>query len=375
MAYIEVKNVRIAGMSAGVPKFVCDNKEMADLLSDYSEAKEGGTYIDDFIASTGVKQRRIDPTLTTSDLGLPAAEKLIADLGWDKKSIGALLFVSQTADYILPATACILQDKLGLSRECFATDISLGCSGWVYGLSMAASLVSNGHGDTMNRALLIAGDSKGRVPGDAPLFGAACTVTALEYKEGAKGFQFHFGTDGSGYEAIIIPDGGCRNGISKESFENYEFDGHMYNRLQARMDGMDVFSFGITTAPKSMKRLAEHFGFDYQEADYYVFHQANKMMNDKIAKKLKLDNDKVPMSILDFGNTSSASIPLTIVSQLKGKIEEKTSRFICCGFGVGLSWGTVAFEQEGCVISDLVELGETNITKDRIIEYYKSINK
>lgn len=375
MAYIEVKNVRIAGMSAGVPKFVCDNREMADLLSDYAEKKEEGTSIDDFIASTGVERRRINPTLTTSDLGLPAAEQLIADLGWEKKSIGALLFVSQTADYILPATACILQDKLGLSHECYATDISLGCSGWVYGLSLAASLVSNSHGDTMNRALLIAGDSVGRVPGDSPLFGAACTVTALEYEEGGKGFQFHFGTDGSGYEAIIIPDGGCRNGITPESFENYEFDGHQYNRLQARMDGMDVFTFGFTTAPKSVKRLAEHFGFDHQEADYYVFHQANKMMNDKIAKKLKLDPERVPMCIQDFGNTSSASIPLTIVSQLKGKIEDRTTRFICCGFGVGLSWGTVAFDQEGCVISDLVEVGDESTTKDNIIEYYKSIYK
>lgn len=375
MAFIEVKNVRIAGLSAGVPKFICDNKEMAALLTDNYNKEKGGTSVEDFIETTGVERRRINPTLTTSDLGLPAAEKLIEDLGWDKKSIGALLFVSQTADYILPATACILQDKLGLSRECFATDISLGCSGWVYGLSMAVSLVSNGHGDTMNRALLIAGDSIGRVPGDSPLFGAACTVTALEYEEGGKGFQFHFGTDGSGYEAIIIPDGGCRNGITPKSFENYEYDGHMYNRLQTRMEGMDVFTFGFTTAPKSVKRLAEHFGFDYQDADYFVFHQANKMMNDKIAKKLKLAPERVPMCIQDFGNTSSASIPLTIVSQLKGKIEDKTTRFICCGFGVGLSWGTAAFEQEGCVISDIVELGDENTSKESIIEYYKSINK
>lgn len=373
MAYLEVKNVRIAGMSAGVPKFVCDNKRMSELL--HESTMQSGTTIDDFITSTGVKQRRVDPELTTSDLGLPAAEKLIADLGWDKKSIGALLFVSQTADYILPATACILQDKLGLSRECYATDISLGCSGWVYGLSIAASLISNGHGDSMNRALLIAGDSKGRVPADDPLFGCACTVTALEYEEGAKGFQFHFGTDGSGYEAIIIPDGGSRNGITQESFENYEFDGRRFNRLQARMDGMDVFTFGFTTAPKSVKRIAEHFGFDYQEADYFVFHQANKMMNDKIAKKLKLDSERVPMCIQDFGNTSSASIPLTIVSQLKGKIEDKTARFICCGFGVGLSWGTVAFDQEGCVICDLVEVGDGSTTIESIIEYYKSIKK
>lgn len=372
MAYIEIKNVRIAGMSAGVPKFVCDNKRMSELLNRPTMAS--GVSVDDFIASTGVKQRRMDVNLTTSDLGIPAAEQLIADLGWDKKSIGALIFVSQTADYILPATACILQDKLGLSRECYATDISLGCSGWVYGLSMVASLVSNGHGDTLRRALLIAGDSKGRVNGDEPLFGAAATVTALEYEEGAEGFQFHFGTDGSGYEAIIIPDGGARNGVTEKSFEKYEFDGVRYHPLSVRMDGMEVFTFGFTTAPKSVKRLAEHFGFDYQGADYLIFHQANKMMNDKIIKKLKVEPERSPMSIQDFGNTSSASIPLTIVSQLKGKIENKETRFICCGFGVGLSWGTVAYTQKGCVISDLVEVGdEKTMNEEVLLNIYKEM--
>ena len=373
MAFIEVKNVRLAGISACVPSLVCENREKADILVDFSKEKSQGTSVDDFIKMTGVERRRIDPSLTTSDLGLHAAEKLIADIGWEKESISALLFVSQTADYILPATACILQDKLGLSRDCYAADVSLGCSGWVYGLSMAASLISNGHGSSMGRALLIAGDSKGRVPDDSLLFGAACTVTALEFAEGAKGFQFDFGSDGSGYDAIIIPDGGCRNGITPDSFKNYEFGGHTYNRLQTRMVGIDVFTFGVTTVPKSVKNLSEHFGFDYREADYYVFHQANLMMNEKIAKKLKLDGERVPMCIRDFGNTSSASIPLTIVSQLKGKIENKNTRFVCCGFGVGLSWGTVAFETDGCVISDLVELGDATCAKEQISEYYKKL--
>lgn len=367
MAFLDIKNVRIAGMSAGVPKFCIDNKDMAIMLGEDVHETEA------FIETTKVRQRRINPYLTTSDLGLPAAEQLITDLGWEKKSIDALLFVSQTADYILPATACILQDKLGLSRECYATDISLGCSGWVYGLSLAASLVSNGQGGMMKRALLIAGDSVGRVPGDAPLFGAACTVTALEYNEGDKGLQFHFGTDGSGYDAIIIPDGGCRNGITEKSFENYEFeDGHIYNRLQCRMIGLDVFAFGISTAPKSVKKLAKQFGFDYLDYDYFVFHQANMKMNEKIVSKLGLDEGKVPNSIQDFGNTSSASIPLTIVTQLKDKIQNKPTKMLCCGFGVGLSWGSVAYDTESIVISNLVEVeSEERIDKDSIQEFYR----
>ena len=139
------------------------------------------------------------------------------------------------------------------------------------------------------------------------------------------------------------------------------------HRLQSHMKGMDVFSFGITTAPKSIKKLAEHFGFDYLDTDYYVFHQANMKMNNLIVKKLKLDSEKVPSCMRLFGNTSSASIPLTIVTQLKGKFEDDVTRFICCGFGVGLSWGTVAFETNHIVIPELVEVADDKTDKIHVI--------
>ena len=142
------------------------------------------------------------------------------------------------------------------------------------------------------------------------------------------------------------------------SFDTEEIEGKMMNRLQTRMKGMDVFSFGITTAPKSIKKLAEKYGFDYLGYDYYIFHQANMKMNNQIVKKLKIDPEKVPSCMYNFGNTSSASIPMTIVTQLKGKFENKHTKFLCCGFGVGLSWGTVAFDSECMVVSDLVEVDE-----------------
>lgn len=351
MAFLEFKNVRIAGISAGVPKQVFSNltpHETDCISSEYTPEA--------FVETTGVKERRVSDTLCTSDLCFVAAERLISDLAWDKKEIDALVFVSQTADYFLPATACILQDRLGLSRECYAEDIALGCSGWVYGLSNVASLVATG---SIKRALLLVGDAKKRIDaGHDPLFGHAGTATAIEYVEGAKGLQFHFGTDGSGYDAIIIPDGGARNQVKISSFDTEMIEGKMMNRLQTRMKGMDVFSFGITTAPKSIKKLAEHFGFDYLDYDYYIFHQANLKMNNQIVKKLKIDPEKVPACMYNFGNTSSASIPLTIVSQLKGKVEEKPTKFICCGFGVGLSWGTVAFESDNIKVSELVEVDE-----------------
>ena len=349
MAFLEFKNVRIAGIAAGVPENVVSNytlKQGEDISVDYTPEA--------FVETTGVKERRCSETLCTSDLCYAAAEKLISELGWNKAEIEAIVFVSQTADFILPATACILQDRLGLPRECYAEDVALGCSGWVYGLSNVASLVASG---SIKKALILAGDAKKRSKMKRdPLFGDAGTATAIEYIEGAKGFQFHFGTDGSGYEAIILPDGGSRNQVSIESFELKEYEGKMMHSLQTHMKGMDVFSFGITTAPKSVKKLAEHFCFNYLDADYVIFHQANMKMNNQIVKKLKLDQDKVPSCMYQFGNTSSASIPLTIVSQLKGKFENKVTKFICCGFGVGLSWGTVSFETENVVIPAVVEV-------------------
>lgn len=351
MAFCEFKNVRIAGIAAGVPKMVTSilDGDTKDMLAE-------GTSAEEFVKATGVKERRTSLSLTTSDLCCGAAEQLIADLSWDKNEIEAIIFVSQTPDYILPATSCIIQDRLGLSKECYATDISLGCSGWVYGLSSAVSLVSR---NNFKKVLLMVGDAKKRcVASSDPLFGQAGTVTALEYSENATGFQFHFGTDGSGYDAIITPDGGSRNQVSVSSFDLYEFEGKMLHRMQSRMKGMDVFAFGISTAPKTVKKLAEHYGFDYLDNDYFVFHQANMKMNNMIVKKLKLPIEKVPSCMSHFGNTSSASIPLTIVSQLRGKIEGKSTKFICCGFGVGLSWGTVRFETDNIVVSKLVELEE-----------------
>lgn len=349
MAFLEVKNVRIAGIAAGVPKNVVSNVGDAVQSKDYNA--------EDFVATTGVKERRVGE-LTTSDLCYEAAERLISDLKWDKSEIEAIVFVSQTADYILPCTACILQDRLGLSKECYAADNTLGCSGWTYGLTQVATLLQTG---MIKKALLMAGDARGRsntTRKKDPLFGHAGTVTALEYVDGAKGLQFHFGTDGSGYDAIITPDGGSRNQISPKTFELEEIDGKMMHRLQTRMKGMDVFAFGISTAPKSVKRLAERFDFDYLNFDYFVFHQANMKMNNMIVKKLKIAPEKAPSCMHNFGNTSSASIPLTIVTQLQGKVEHKPTKFLCCGFGVGLSWCTVAFETEELVVSDLVEVAD-----------------
>lgn len=355
MAFINIKNVRIAGMSIGIPSKTVVNDTVRSMEYDAQA----------FVEKTGVKQRRLTHTLTTSDLCYDAAEKLITDLGWDKKEIEVLIFVSQTPDYLLPATSCILQNRLGLSKECYAMDVSLGCSGWTYGLSTIASLMNSG---SLKKGLLLVGDAKRLTTcaNDAkkfgapdPLFGHAGTVTAIEYREGVEGFTFHFGTDGSGYDAIIIPGGGARNPFNEESLKlKVCEDGISRCELQSVMKGMDVFSFGISTAPKSVKKLLEKINKTTDEIDFFVFHQANKMMNLQINKKLGLLAEKSPSCMYEFGNTSSASIPVTIVSKLAEVLKNGTNQIIACGFGVGLSWCTAHFVMDHPVISELVELDE-----------------
>lgn len=344
MAFLNYNNVHIVGMSVGVPKRKVCNLDIADISTDYDAAS--------FVEVTGVKERRIGE-LTVSDLAVPAANQLLEEVGWEKSTIDGLVVVTQHGDYIVPATSCILQDKLGLSKECMAMDISLGCSGWVYGLSSLVGMMSSGN---LHRCLLICGDARRRVEFNDPLFGFAATITALEYKEGVNEMLFHLGTDGSGFDAIIIPDGGARNQITPSSFVPQVIDGREYIPLQSRMKGMDVFSFGITTAPKSVKKLADYYGFDYSSYDYLVLHQANMKMNGMIAKKLKFPDEKVPSSMWEFGNTSSASIPLTIATQIREQCRNGQVKLLCCGFGVGLSWGTVALDVDRLVIPDLIEV-------------------
>lgn len=344
MAFLKIQNVSIVGMAVGVPKNITPTISTTDRYD--AEA---------FVESTGVVEKRYSNDFTTSDLGQAATERLILDLGWDKQEIGALIFVSQTPDYILPATSCVLQNKLGFPKECYSLDISLGCSGWVYGLSVIASLMQTG---MIRKAILIAGDARKQCYEEPDqLFGFAATATALEFKEGTDDLLFHFGTDGSGYDAIIKPVGGCRNQVTASALEPVMCeDGRKRHGFQTIMKGMDVFGFGITTAPKSIKKLVAEYNLDTEKIEYYVFHQANRKMNETIRKKLKLTEEQVPYSMTHFGNTSSASIPLTIVTQLREKVLGKRTELIGCGFGVGLSWGTVHMVLDNPIISDLVEL-------------------
>lgn len=320
--------------------------------------KMGG--YEDFFSTVGIENRRkASVDICSSDLCIAAAERLIAELHWDKSEIDIVVFVTQTPDYITPATSCIIQQKLGLSENCYTLDISLGCSGWVYALSVIAALMQSG---SMKKGLLLAGDTilkfcSSEDKSTYPLFGDAGTATALAYVEKDVSLKFSLHTDGSGYEAIIIRDGGYRHEVTPESLEMKSYgEGIFRNRLDLELDGMSVFSFGISKAPNVVNELIEHYSLDKDDVDYYTFHQANLFMNEKIRKKLKLVPEKVPYSLKDFGNTSCASIPLTLVTQVRDELQNRLLHHIACGFGVGLSWGSVYFETDNIICPELIEL-------------------
>lgn len=351
MSFLSIPSVAITGISACVPK-------REEFCSDFPLFSEEESL--NFSKTTGVISRRVaSPEMCSSDLCFHAADKLLSDMQWDREEIDCLVFVTQTPDYHLPATSPLLQKRLGLSENCLALDISLGCSGFVYGLGVITSLLSHGN---IKKGLLLSGDTitKTCSKNDKttfPLFGDAGSATALEFQGGGGDFLFNLKTDGSGSNVIKIEDGGFRNPTNYDSFKEIKIDeGISRNKLQLILEGMDVFTFGISKAPASIKELTEHFELNLESVNYFIFHQANKFMNEKIRKKLNLPAEKVPYSIERFGNTSCATIPLTMVTEMRDKLENNRLSHIACGFGVGLSWGSVYFETDKIVVSDLIEI-------------------
>lgn len=351
MSFLSIGNVKITGVSACVPKEV-------EEVNSYSLFSQDDAL--NFSKNTGVQRRRKAPfEVCSSDLCLKAAKKLIEELEWNKSEIDCLVFVTQTPDYTLPATSVILQHRLGLSTDCYTLDISSGCSGWVDALSVISSLLSHG---SMKKGILLAGDTILKFCSETdkstyPLFGDAGTATALEYSDKEENrIHFTFNSDGEGSDVIMIRDGGFRNPVSEKSFVKEAIsEGIERSNLDLILDGMDVFSFGISKAPESVKKLTDHFSIELDSVDYFTFHQANKFMNEKIRKKLKLPEEKVPYSMKDFGNTSCATIPLTLVTQLQNKLIKQKLSHVACGFGVGLSWGSCYFQTDQIVCPDLIE--------------------
>ena len=348
MAKITFHGVGIKALSACVPPEVIYNKDLGYLIPEEE--------IEKTINNIGIIERRIAaPDVMASDLCYKAAQQLMADNDIAPDSIDVLLFMSQTPDYRIPATSCLLQHRLGLPRETMCFDISLGCSGYLFALSTAFAYASM---EGINRVLLLDGETFSKIVNrrdkvDWPLYGDAGTATLIEKGDyGDSTFMLY--TDGSGEDTLKI-HAGMRNPITPEScVEREQEDGNIRSDLEVYMDGMDVFNFAISKVPKSIKQLLKETEKSVDDVDYLIFHQANRFMMDFFVKKLKMNPDRVPYCIHKYGNTSSASVPLTISSELCGKLDGNHT-MLMSGFGAGLSWGSALMSMHDCKVSPVIE--------------------
>ena len=354
MARWTIKNVRFAGVSACMPKNVVKTADIPLFTAEEAQV---------FDNTVGIRERRLGPdTLCASDMCQAAAEKLLADLGWERESIDMLVFESVTADFHpTPPTSCILQDRLGLPQGCFCIDLPMGCCGTMYAINVAGNMLTTGN---IHRALLLVGDTALRMgsmqdKSRVPLFGDCGTAIALEYDTTAEDIVIDFQTQGSGYKALMTPHGGFRHPLTEESFKLEDFgNGIIRAPKDTLIDGLAVFTFAISRPPKSIQQLIEDYHIDIEnDIDYYLIHQANKLIVDRVVKKLHLPMDKVPYDLEEFGNLGGASVPSLMVTRIADALRSnKPTRILASSFGLGLSWGTMLLTANNVVVPELIEI-------------------
>ncbi len=334
-----VNGTRIVGIASALPVAV-------EPVAAY-EDRFGAEAVGKISSSTGVRSRHVAGTICTSDLCAAAAEQLLDGCSVQADTIDTIIFVTQTPDYVLPATACILQHRLGVPVSAAAFDVNLGCSGYVYGLWLAASLISGGGA---RRVLLLVGDTINRVVSSedrsvALLFGDAGTATLLEADEQAEPLLFVLGTDGSGEKNLIVPHGGFRHRADNASFLKIEREsGNKRSESDLYMNGAEIFSFTLARVPAMVSAVMKAAKASMDDVDGFVFHQANRFMMKHLAKRMSIPEEKLVVGLEHYGNTSSASIPLALCTEMAGRLRTSSSRLLLAGFGVGYSWA-------GCIAS------------------------
>ena len=350
-ASAKIGGVKIAGLSACLPSNIISNKEAG--------AELYGDEIDGVIKTTGVAERRAVPEgkATALDLCVKAAERLFEYSCCDKEKIGGIIFVTSSPDFLMPNNATSAQHRLGLTNAIAAFDINLACSGYVYGLWTAAMAAKS-----MGRSiLLLDGETNSHFasPKDratAILFGDAGTATIIEPCEENTSWTFAFETDGSKRDALIIQEGGYRNRANVHSAEYRQYpDGGTRRGIDMKMDGMEVFNFVVRSVPKCLEYLMGQTSTSPEDYDVLALHQANLFMIKQVAKRMKFPMDKVPVTIDKYGNSSSATIPVTLASELHEKIEKENIKVLASGFGAGLSLASVSMELGPCSCPGVVE--------------------
>jgi 3-oxoacyl-[acyl-carrier-protein] synthase-3 len=348
MPVFQFRNVKIAGLACAVPKNIIRSESYKDLF--------GEEDINKFIQMTGITQtRRTSHHQTASDLGYTAANSLLASRSIERHDIGAVIFGTHSPDYRRPASAFILHKRLGLSVECAAFDIGLGCTSLLYGLQVVASIMTN---SDIKKALLIVGDTGGKTinPKDRAsvmLTGDAGVAVLLEKSDECEPIISLVRSDGNGYRYLIVPGGGYRNlDASREPM--ICADGNERTLHNSFMQGTSVFTFTISDVPKAIRDFLSLTGTTVDDYDCFAFHQANLYILKQIAKKLRIPPEKMPFSLSTYGNTSGGSPALTLCNSY-GQSEGKKLRVLFCAFGVGLSWGVSSATIDTSDIMPIIE--------------------
>ncbi len=352
MPLFDFHNIKISGVACAVPTNVV---KVDDFIPQY-----GLEVVEKFKETTGIHQyHKVSKYQTASDLGYVAAEKIITEKNIDRSTIGALIFVAHSTDYRRPATACVLHKRLGISKECAAFDVGLGCSAFVYGLQVICSLM---HSSDIKRGLLIVGESLTKMvyPEDrsvSMLFGDGGAAILFEKTEEESNIKGLVKSDGAGYRAIIAPAGGFRNmDATQEVFKWH--DGNSRTLYNTVMSGDDVFGFTITDVPKTVKQFLEKTETSVDDYDCLAFHQANQFISKMLCKKLKVDASKMPLCLDRYGNTSAPAVPMIICDTYGDNENDQEISFLMCGFGVGLSWGVCSAKINTKDIYPIIETDE-----------------
>lgn len=331
------ENISIDGMASAVSTQWISVESLKDGSND--------EMLNRFVKNTSVTGHyECGPKQSAADLACIAAKHILDAQSIDRNTVGVLVYATQYPDYKSPSTACVLQDRLGLSQDCLAFDVNLGCSGFVYGLNIVASLMQSGNA---KYGLLLAGDtpSKGvRSDNSRNLFGDASSATLLVKDENAMPLVIASRTDGSGYKAILRPYGYAKHPDRPDT--------------EGVFDEIGVFNFAIDQAPKLINELLQQENTTPEAFDCLALHQANMMIMKQITKRTKFDKDKMLISIDTFANTSAASIPLSFVKKYGEAQENKNLHSLICGYGVGLSWAAGIMDVNVKNIYPLIESDE-----------------
>ena len=327
----------IKALAYTLPKNEITNEQLVKEFPEWS--------VDKIADKVGINSRFVaSENETSSDLAVKAAEKLfLENPNINKDDIDFVLFCTQSPDYFLPTSACIIQNKLGLPTTCGALDFNLGCSGYIYGLSLAKGLILGG---IANNVLLLTGETYSKYlhpkdKGNRTIFGDAGSATLISTEGFAEIGNFSLGTDGKGAENLIVKTGGlrCKNPMNDLTFDekaNPTSSDYLY------MNGSEIFNFTIEAVPELVKNTLLKNKLTNDEIEGFVFHQANKFMLNFLRKKLKINEEKFHYYMSEVGNTVSSTVPIVLYEKLKNG--ELHGNILLGGFGVGYSWG-------GCVIN------------------------